>query len=84
MPTLTVTHSAGPTVTKTFSVADQDKFLAWWRATRPLSPDTRTDADVLNEWCSWVIVQTFRQVRAFRASNAGTAAAAAEPEIILT
>lgn len=84
MPTITVSHSAGPSVTKTFSVGDQTKFIDWWRQTRPLTPDIRTDAQVLTEWATWVIVRSWQEVRSHRAANAGKVAVESEPTIVLT
>jgi hypothetical protein len=85
MPTLTITHSpSGVSFTETFSGTEQTKFLNWWRATRPMNPDNRTDADVLNEWARAVMNETWKTVYNREKTVASKAAIDATPAPVRT
>ena len=67
--------------TRTFSPTDADltALINWWRATRPMSPDARTDAQVLAAWADSLVIRTRQEIRRHQQAAAAQTASDGVP-----
>lgn len=83
MATLTIgiTGSGVANGTRTFTPSDPDiaALIAWFRASRPETPDARTDAQILGLWADSLVNEMKKSIRRRQQDSAGKTATDAIP-----
>jgi len=80
--TITISNSAGVTLTKTLSAGDVQRFLTAYRDILKLTG--ATDAQVFTAWADNIFASARAIVRAYETKLATDAAAAQQTDIVLT